>query len=73
MTPVVASAGRADTARHMQPADAGTPDDTDEALMLADQREVFRHGIDEMRLQPVERRALGRGFLRDHIITDLAQ
>jgi len=35
MTPVVASAGRADTARHMQPADAGNPDDTDEALMLA--------------------------------------
>ena len=29
------SAGRADTARHMQPADAGNPDDTDEALMLA--------------------------------------
>lgn len=35
MTPVAASAGRADTARHMQPADAGNPDDTDEALMLA--------------------------------------
>jgi RNA polymerase sigma-70 factor (ECF subfamily) len=35
MTPVVASAGRADTARHMQLADAGNPDDTDEALMLA--------------------------------------
>jgi RNA polymerase sigma factor (sigma-70 family) len=35
MTPVAASAGRADTAGHMQPADAGNPDDTDEALMLA--------------------------------------
>ncbi|MDQ1311169.1 MAG: hypothetical protein QG601_2439 [Pseudomonadota bacterium] len=35
MTPVAASAGRADTARHMQPVDAGNPDDTDEALMLA--------------------------------------
>jgi RNA polymerase sigma-70 factor (ECF subfamily) len=35
MTPVAASAGRADTARHMQPADAGNPDDTDEALMFA--------------------------------------
>jgi RNA polymerase sigma-70 factor (ECF subfamily) len=35
MTPVAASAGRADTAPQMQPADAGNPDDTDESLMLA--------------------------------------
>jgi len=35
MTSVAASVGRADTARQMQPADAGNPDDTDEALMLA--------------------------------------
>jgi RNA polymerase sigma-70 factor (ECF subfamily) len=35
MTPVVVSTGRADTAWPMQPADAGNPDDTDEALMLA--------------------------------------
>jgi len=35
MTLVAASVGRADTARQMQPADAGNPDDTDEALMLA--------------------------------------
>ena len=35
MTLVAASVGRADTAPHMQPADAGNPDDTDEALMLA--------------------------------------
>lgn len=32
---VAASAGHADTARQMQPADAGNLDDTDEALMLA--------------------------------------
>lgn len=35
MTLVAASAGRADTARQMQPADAGNTDETDEALMLA--------------------------------------
>ena len=42
------------------------------ALVFADQREVFRHRVDEMRLQPVERRAFGRRLLGNHIIADLA-